>query len=264
MAMLMSGASLALGSGCGSAGTASPTAAATPGADTQRSAAASDGACFTGGESDIVQARVAVHDKATGELTSVVDVELTGPRRDALRACYAVVMRELELGAISRGVLRATVVRECSDRALARGALDAPAVLIDTRKSEAMTVVGIETLASDPRMACNLQAFEQVRVTTRRQSAYQSRESCEQARALLEQAMEQAALDARQAALGWLDRQLTEQRAQAEQACAGDAAAPGCATHRQLVEQLGQRRDELAKQAPEPPKDVSLVCQLVA
>lgn len=216
--------------------------------------------CFTGGPPDVLQARIAMRERGSKEVVSLIDVEAQGPRRDAFRACHALVARELELDSISQGALQAEVLRPCSPDALPVGKLTAGAVLVDRRHNDALTMLGIEGLGADERFACEPQAFEQVQVMTRRVGAFADEAACERARTHLDQAMAMAHSRASIAALEWLQDQLETQRTEVEQECAKAAKSPSCTQQRQLLEHLDEKRRELSEQPAERASDVSLTC----
>jgi hypothetical protein len=208
-----------------------------------------------------LQARVALHQAASQQLVSLVDLEVQGPSRDAFRACYALVQRELEIGSVSEGALRAKVVRECSAAAMPVGKLDAPVALIDRRQRDALTMLGIESLHADPRMRCELAAFGMVDVTTRRLVPYPDAATCSRARERLQAAMAEAAQQAHQAATAWLQGHVTQQRAEVDQACGASPEGPGCREQRRLLELLEDRQQRLAQHRLTAPADVTLHCR---
>lgn len=218
-------------------------------------------ACFTGGPPDAVYARVVIHEVPSGQPLSVIDLEVRGPRRDGLRTCFGAVMRELEIRAISEDKLSARVAQSCSAKPLPATELGAPAVLVNLRVSDGATLLGIERLGSDERFACGLTAFAEVRVATRRVSAYRSLDSCERARDALARAMADGAQAARRSATAWLDQAIAGQRDRVEQLCRDEGAEADCPAERRLLESLEARRQGLSQQPDDSDSDVALTCR---
>jgi hypothetical protein len=204
---------------------------------------------------------VVIEEAASGQALSVVDFEVRGARRDGMRACYGALMREMEIASISEGKLRPQVLQPCSAKALARPELDARAMLIDARDSDASTLLGIERLAGDPRFSCAQAAFETVHVATRRLSAYRDLDSCERARGALTGSMARAEKDALGTARGWLDEAIVEQQGLVESSCADDPDGDSCRRHQELVAKLERRRDGLLRLQDEPRSEIRLDCR---
>jgi len=221
-----------------------------PGPSSSASAQGGSQGCPSGGAPAIVLGRLMI--TARGAPVSWVDVEVHGAEQDAMRACSALVRREVETVYPKQTGLSERLMRPCSTTALAEPDSPEPYLLVDRRE---LSPADLALASADP--ACPTDTGHPVGATVRRVGGYPDKKACDDALAKLAAAGVESQADARESARKWLDDTIAEQQKRAEEVCRGAKEAEACRRQEAVLRVLQERRS-----GPEEPMKRPGVTQL--
>ncbi|MBI5537407.1 MAG: hypothetical protein HY898_32085 [Deltaproteobacteria bacterium] len=202
----------------------------------------------------IIQARFSIG-SSSGPPGTFVDIEVQGPRKQALAVCEQLVRSDMQMANPGGVDLIAKPVRPCSSDAMAEPEATTRLALVQVEHLDSVEL--LLRLANASK-----EDLQSIRVRRRYLSGYKDDESCQAALARQQAAQQQSDQQAQEAAKKWLEGEIRDQEKASAKACKAAPASKSCEQSKQLVKMLKDRQSRSATDPPAERSNRSVICRL--
>jgi hypothetical protein len=202
----------------------------------------------------IIQARFSIG-PSSGPPGTFVDIEVQGPRKQALAVCEQLVRADMQMVNPDSVDLTAKPVRPCSSDSMAEPEATTRLALVQVEHLDSVEL--LLRLANASK-----EDLQSIRVRRRYLSGYKDDESCQAALSRQQAAQQKSDEQAQEAARKWLEGAIRDQEKATAKACKPAPASKSCEQAKQMGKMLKDRQARSATDPPAERSNRSVVCRL--